>query len=120
MVILGGASVSYERGTHLIDMNQLMGVTRICMYVVERIREPRPDSALGFQVKVLEMCCLFARKRSIYAHKGHTSATKGEGCISSFGSEHISRKVFIKMFCKSQLPHESVNLSFIITNLRIC
>ena len=27
----------------------------------------------------------------------------------------ISQNVFIKSFCQSQLPHKSVNLSFIIT-----
>ena len=28
----------------------------------------------------------------------------------------ISQKVFTKSFCKSQFPHKSVNVSFIITN----
>ena len=27
------------------------------------------------------------------------------------GTESISQKVFIKMFCKSRFPHKSVNLS---------
>ena len=30
-----------------------------------------------------------------------------------------SQKVFIKPFCKSQFPHKSVNLSFIITHIKI-
>ena len=30
----------------------------------------------------------------------------------------ISQKVFIKSFCKSQIPHKSVNLSFIVTNIQ--
>jgi len=30
----------------------------------------------------------------------------------------ISQKVFIKFFCKSQFPHKSVNISFIITNMK--
>jgi len=30
----------------------------------------------------------------------------------------ISQKGLIKLFCKSQFPHKSVNLPFIITNIR--
>jgi len=30
----------------------------------------------------------------------------------------ISHKAFIKSFFKSQFPHESVNLSFTITNMK--
>ena len=30
----------------------------------------------------------------------------------------ISHKVFIKSFCKSQSSHKSVNLSFIVTNIK--
>ena len=30
----------------------------------------------------------------------------------------ISHKVFMKPFCRSQLPHKSVNLSFTITNIK--
>ena len=30
----------------------------------------------------------------------------------------ISPKVFSESFCKSQLPHKSVNLSLIITNMK--
>jgi len=30
----------------------------------------------------------------------------------------LSQAVFIKSFCKSQVPHKSVNLSFIITNVK--
>ena len=30
----------------------------------------------------------------------------------------VSQKVFIKLFCKSQFPHQSVNLSFIVTNMK--
>ena len=33
-------------------------------------------------------------------------------------SRLISQKVFIKSFCKSQLPQKSVNLSFITTNIK--
>ena len=34
------------------------------------------------------------------------------------GGELISQKVFIKSFCKSQFPHKSINLFFIITNIK--
>jgi len=30
----------------------------------------------------------------------------------------ISQKVFIKSFCESQFPHKSVNVSFIITDIK--
>ena len=30
----------------------------------------------------------------------------------------ISHKVFLKSFCRSELPHKSVNLSFTITNIK--
>ena len=30
----------------------------------------------------------------------------------------VSQKVFMKMFCKSQFPHKSVNVSCIITNIK--
>ena len=29
-----------------------------------------------------------------------------------------SHKVFLKSFCRSQIPHESVNVSFTITNMK--
>jgi len=32
--------------------------------------------------------------------------------------DFISHTVFIKSFCKSQLPHKSVNVSFIITDIK--
>ena len=32
--------------------------------------------------------------------------------------ELISQKVFMKSFCRSQLPHKSVNLSFTITDTK--
>ena len=34
------------------------------------------------------------------------------------GLGFISHKVFLKSFCRSQFPHKSVNLSFIITNIK--
>jgi len=37
-------------------------------------------------------------------------------CGGSWGL--ISQTVFIKSFCKSQFPHKSVNLFFIITTIR--
>ena len=30
----------------------------------------------------------------------------------------ISQKVLIKLFCKSRFPHKSVNLSFLVTNIK--
>ena len=33
-------------------------------------------------------------------------------------SNHFAHTVFIKSFCKSQFPHKSVNLSFIITRMK--
>ena len=33
-------------------------------------------------------------------------------------SPFISDKVFVKSFCRSQLPHKSVNLSFTVTNMK--
>ena len=33
-------------------------------------------------------------------------------------STEDGQKVFIKSFCKSQFPHKSVHLSFIITNVQ--
>ena len=30
----------------------------------------------------------------------------------------ISRKVFMKVFCKSQFPHKSVNLFFIVSDVK--
>ena len=51
--------------------------------------------------------------------------------ISTMGMDHIraymrfklvhrfiSHKVFSKIFCRSQLPHKSVNVSFTITNTK--
>ena len=56
---------------------------------------------------------------SIYTRvKG--SSIWGLGC-RVLGPRHlgfISQNVFIKSFCKSELPHKSVNLSFIITNTK--
>ena len=38
-------------------------------------------------------------------------------CVNTDGLL-ISQKVFIKSFCNSRFPHKSVNLSFIITNIK--
>ena len=38
--------------------------------------------------------------------------------VSTRRSHLISQKVFFKSFCRSQLPHKSVNLSFILTNMK--
>ena len=46
---------------------------------------------------------------------------RGRGMAEALKKEEkvlISLKVFIKSFCKSQFPHKSVNLSFIITDLK--
>ena len=38
---------------------------------------------------------------------------------SPVGTRFISHKVFLKSFCRSQLPHKSVNLSSTITNIKL-
>ena len=44
--------------------------------------------------------------------------TKPGGVSTRKGSDFLSHKVFLKSFCRSQLCHESVNLSFTITNIK--
>ena len=39
-----------------------------------------------------------------------------EVCLAP--TDLIPQRVFVKSFCRSQLPHKSVNLSFTITDLK--
>ena len=41
-----------------------------------------------------------------------------EEMMFSFGCILISPKLFMRLFCKSQFPHKSVNLSLIVTNVK--
>ena len=47
---------------------------------------------------------------------GYTSVDKTT-CVDNHMSVLFSNKVFQRLFCKFQLPHTSVNLSFTITNM---
>ena len=59
------------------------------------IRQSRPDSGSGFQVKSL--------KTFRFLH---------------LGTELIAHKELVKSFCKSQFPHKSVNTFFIVANIK--
>ena len=52
-----------------------------------------------------------------------TETDRGADCTSTRVpcqcSNFISQVVIIKSFCKSQFPHKSVNISFIVTNLTV-
>ena len=82
-------------------------------------RQSRPDPGLGLQVKMLSS--LPSRFREIMAHVRHSRQEPALGfqgiqtplSRSLSTGKRISHKVFKRSFCKSQLPHESVNLSFV-------
>jgi len=79
--------------------------------------------------QVLPMSCfvgegasnvLFCRGRvppvSSFDARGGACGLEGEARPGA--SNVISHTVFLKSFCRSQLPHKSVNLSFTITNIK--
>ena len=75
--------------------------------------------AVAFSKPTCELGCLAL---SSCTTESYYHITRSE-IVASFGpppisTRIISQKVFIKSFCKSQFPHRSVELSFIITNLK--
>ena len=61
-----------------------------------------------------------SRRRTRRGRCGRCSSPRPRRNSSpSTSCRSIPQKVLIKLFCKSQFPHKSVNLSFIITNIKI-
>ena len=64
MVVLEGVAVSYERGTPVLvrSLHRGRSCPVCCRANLEQIRQSGPDSGLGFRLKELLSCPLFARQ----------------------------------------------------------
>ena len=89
-----------------------------CRAKIAHIRQSRPDSGLGFRVKVLKTFEVVpsslgsGRVREWLDDQGGVLPEDTVAAVAggSDGTEFVSHKVFLKSFCKSQFPHKSVNL----------
>ena len=83
-----------------------------CPANMAQIRQSRPDSGLGFQAKVFKT---FWGVLSSLGN-GHSNIRAGRTASEAdlcgrYPKELTSQKVFIKSFCTSRFPHQSVDLS---------
>ena len=61
----------------------------------------------------VRLYALFSRTVKVYVAGWLTCGPTG-----IIGTYLVSHNIFFKSFCRSQLLHKSVNLSFIITNIK--
>ena len=66
----------------------------------------------GAQVWWRQITCSYL---TVGSHRFQTSTLR---LLGNTAVKFISQKVFINSFCKSHFLHKSVNLSFIITNMK--
>ena len=87
-----------------------------CRAISAHIRQSRPDSGLGVQIKVLKALRVVPSSlRKLEGSSANLRARTVDGarhaCVRH--AHFISQRVLIKLFCTSRFPHTSVNISFI-------